>query len=239
MPTKKPHDEIVQHIHQKHPERDCSTYSCWTCGIRFRKENAMKHNTKTVKHQLEAKKYTITEETITNSELQVILVDSEADLLKVQTDPTRLLIQNVNIPQITLIEAPNVQNNELIPSSKDVPNNLTNSASNDALNLTSPEAVNTSTMSELDEQISKENLDLDQHDNAKKNAEIETVVEGLLEALNEDEAPNTEQKKEKIITQYHHDDDIVELEINEWLPEDSWGNTPAIEEMIPVSFKDM
>ena len=65
-------DEIVQHIHQKHLERDCSTYSCSTCGIKFRKENAMKHHMKTVKHQLEAKKYTITEETTTNSEVQVI-----------------------------------------------------------------------------------------------------------------------------------------------------------------------
>ena len=103
---------------------------------------------KTVKHQLEAKKYTIIEETMTNSELQVILVDNETDLLKVQTDPTGLLIQNINILQITLIEASNVQNNDLIPSSKYVPNNLANSASNDGLNLTNPEAENTSTISE-------------------------------------------------------------------------------------------
>ena len=39
---------------------------------------------KTVKHQLEAKKYTITEETMTNLGVQVILIDNEADLLKVQ-----------------------------------------------------------------------------------------------------------------------------------------------------------
>ena len=55
-----------------------------------------------------------------------------------------------------------------------------------------------------------------------KNAEIETVVESLLEALNEDEAPKTEQEKEKIITQYHDDDDLVELEINKWLTVDRW-----------------
>ena len=95
---------------------------------------------KTVKHQLEAKKYSITEETTTNSEVQVILIDNEADLLKVQTDPTGLLIQNVNIPQITLIEASNVQNNEMIPSLTDVPNNVQNSELNDGLNLTNPEA---------------------------------------------------------------------------------------------------
>ena len=152
---KYPSDDIVQHIHQKHPERDCSMYSCWTCGIRFRKENAMKHHMETVKHQLEAKKYTITEEKTTNSEEQMILIDNEADLLKVQTDPTGLLIQNVNIPQITFIEASNVQNNELIPSSTDVSNDVQNSELNDGLNLTNPEAENTSTTNEscTDDQI--------------------------------------------------------------------------------------
>ena len=76
---KYPSDEIVQHIHQKHPGKDCSTYSCWTCGIKFRKETAMKRHMKTVKHQLEAKKYTITEESTEKMEVQVILI--EADLL--------------------------------------------------------------------------------------------------------------------------------------------------------------
>ena len=56
---------------------------------------------------------------MTNSEVQVILIDNEADLLKVQTDTTGLLIQNANTPQITLIEALNVQKNVLIPSSTD------------------------------------------------------------------------------------------------------------------------
>ena len=200
---------------------------------------------KTVKHQLEAKKYTITEETMTNSEVQVVVIDNEADLLKVQTDPSGLLIQNINIPQITLIEASNVQNNEHIPSLTDVLNNVQNRELNDGLNLTNPEAKNTSTTSESCtkdqvEQISNENLVLDQ-DNAKKEAEIETVVKSLLEALKEDEAPNTEQEKEEIITQYHHhdDDDIVELEIDEWLIVDSCGKIPVIEEMIPVDFEDL
>ena len=39
-------DEIVSHIHQKHPEKDCSTFSCWTCGIKFRKEAQMKRHIK-------------------------------------------------------------------------------------------------------------------------------------------------------------------------------------------------
>ena len=203
----------------------------------------MKCHMKTVKHQLEAKKYTITEETMTNSEVQVILIDNEADLLKVQTDQTGLLIQNINIPQISLIKAFNVQNNKLIPSSTDVPCNVQNSKV-DGVNLTNSEAKKTSTTNESctddqDEQVSKENPDLDQQDNAKKEAEIETVVESLLEALKEDKSPNTEQDKKKIITQFHHDDDIVDLEINKWLTVDSWGNTPAIKEMIPVNFEDL
>ena len=203
----------------------------------------MKCHMKIVKHQLEAKKYTITEETMTNSEVQVILIDNEADLLKAQTDQTGLLIQNINIPQISLIEAFNVQNNKLIPSSTDVPCNVQNSKV-DGVNLTNSEAEKTSTTNESctddqDEQVSKENSDSDQQDNAKKEAEIETVVESLLEALKEDKSPNTEQDKKKIITQFHHDDDIVDLEINKWLTVDSWGNTPAIKEMIPVNFEDL
>ena len=101
-------DEIVQQIHQKHPEKDCSTCSCWTCGTKFRKENAMKCHMKTVKHQLEAKKYTITEESTEKTEVQVILI--EADLLNE--------IQTVNTPQILTTEAPNVQTNELIVTSE-------------------------------------------------------------------------------------------------------------------------
>ena len=76
---KYPNDEIVQHIHQRHPEKDCSTYSCWTCDIKFRKETAMKHHMKTVKHQLEAKKYTIRDESTDKtdeSEVQVILIET-------------------------------------------------------------------------------------------------------------------------------------------------------------------
>ena len=93
---------------------------------------------KTVTHQLEAKKDTSTEETMPNSEVQVVLINNEANLLNVQRDQTGLLIQNINIPQITLIEASNVQNDDLIPSSKNVTNNSANSASNDGLILTNP-----------------------------------------------------------------------------------------------------
>ena len=101
---KYPNDEIVQHIHQKHPEKDCSTYSCWTYGIKFRKETAMRCHVKRVKHQLEAKKYTITEESTKTTEVQVILI--EADLLNE--------VQTVNTPQILTTEALNEQTNKVL-----------------------------------------------------------------------------------------------------------------------------
>ena len=108
---KYPNDEIVQHIHQKHPEKDCSTYSCWTCGIKFRKETAMKHHMKTVKHQVEAKKYLITGKSMEKTEVQVIL--TEADLLNE--------IQIENTPHIPTTEAPTEHINKLIVTSEMTP----------------------------------------------------------------------------------------------------------------------
>ena len=107
---KYPNDEIVQHIHQKHPEKDCSTYSCWTCGIKFRKETAMKCHMKTVKHQLEAKKYSITDES-EKTEVQVILI--EADLLNE--------IPIKNTLHIPTTEAPTEHINQLIVTSQMTP----------------------------------------------------------------------------------------------------------------------
>ena len=37
----------------------------------------------------------------------------------------------------------------------------------------------------------------------------------------------------------YKEDDIVELEIDDWLTLDSWGNTPAVEELIPLEFDDL
>ena len=68
----------------------------------------MKRHMKTVKHQLEAKKYTITEESTEKTEVQVRLV--EADLLNE--------IQIVNTPQILTTEALNEQTNKLIVTSE-------------------------------------------------------------------------------------------------------------------------
>ena len=48
-----------------------------------------------------------------------------------------------------------------------------------------------------------------------------------------------EYEKNKIITQYYQDDEIVDLEIDEWLIMDQWRETPAIEEMIPIDFDNL
>ena len=96
---------------------------------------------------------------------------------------------------------------------------------NDVSNLTNCEAENTNTTD-------------DSCTDPVQTSEIETV-ESLLEALKEDKSPSTEQDKEEIITPFLHDDDIVDFEINEWLTVDSWGNTPATEEMVLVDFEDL
>ena len=72
-------------------------------------------------------------------------------------------------------------------------------------------------------------------DDAKNNAEIENVVENILKAINADQVQNMEDEKNKIITQYYQDDEIVDLEIDDWLIMDQWGETPAIEKMILIN----
>ena len=67
---------------------------------------------------------------------------------------------------------------------------------------------------------------------------IEDVVKNLLKAINVDQDQNIEYEKNKIINQYYQDDEIVDLEIDNWLIMDQWGETPAIEEMIPIDFEN-
>ena len=103
------------------------------------------------------------------------------------------------------------------------------------------EAINTNKTAEIctdeqNEEKATENLD---SDDPRKNTEIENVVKNLLKAKNEDQAPNMEDKKEKIITQYHQDDEIVDLEIDDWFIVFHWRKTLALEEMIPVDFEDL
>ena len=83
---KYPNDEIVSHIHQKHPEKDC-----WTCGIKFRKEAQMKRHMKTVKHQLEAKKFIIPDEEPVDDEVHLVLIDQATDLSQLQLQLIQLI----------------------------------------------------------------------------------------------------------------------------------------------------
>ena len=69
--------------------------------------------------------------------------------------------------------------------------------------------------------------------------EIENVVRNLLKAINANQDQNMEDKKNKIITQYYQDDEIVDLEIDDWLIMDQWGETPTIEEMILINFENL
>ena len=46
-----------------------------------------------------------------------------------------------------------------------------------------------------------------------------------------------EDEKKRIITQHHQDDEIVDLEIDDWFIVDHWTKTPALKEMILVDLK--
>ena len=69
--------------------------------------------------------------------------------------------------------------------------------------------------------------------------EIENVIKNFLTAINANQDQNMEDEKNKIITQYYQDDEIVDLEIDDWLIMDQWRETPAIEEMIPINFENL
>ena len=105
-------------------------------------------------------------------------------------------IQTVNTPQILTIEAANAQINELIVTSEmdqDIGPiiQLNTALENGPGNTNKAAKVCTD---EQDEQNAAGNLD---SDDPKKNAEIECVVKNVLKAINEDQAPNKEDKKEK------------------------------------------
>ena len=67
-----------------------------------------------------------------------------------------------------------------------------------------------------------------------KNIQIEDVVNNLLVALHE--GPGT---KAEIMEYINHDDDVIDLEIDDWLMIDSWGNTPAVGELILLEFENL
>ena len=174
----------------------------------------MKRHMKTVKHQLEAKKYSITDE-LKKTEVQVILI--EADLLNE--------IQTENILHIPTIEVLTEQTNELIVTSERTPDigpTIRLNTVADQINITES----------TDEQEVKT-----ADPNDAKN-EIEDV-ENLLKTINANQDQNIEYEKNKIITQYYQDDEIIDLEIDNLLIMDQWGDTSAIDEMIPINFENL
>ena len=179
----------------------------------------MKRHMKTVKHQLKAKKYLITDESMEKAEVQVILI--EADLLNE--------IQIENTPHIPTTEAPTEHLNKLIVTSEMTPD------IGPVIRLNTVEDQSTNTTESTGEQEEKTT----DPDDPKNNAEIENVVKNLLRAINADQDQNMEDEKNKIITRYYQDDEIVDLEIDDWLVMVQSGETPAIEEMIPMNFEDL
>ena len=223
---KYPNDEIVSHIHQKHPEKDCSTFSCWTCGIKFRKEAQMKRHMKTVKHKLEAKKFIIPDEEPLDDEVHLVLIDQATDLSQLQ-------LQLNSVDFITNVQPLN--------SSEIPPNNVTLQAS------TNKEIPPIETYTNPDEHIEEgnqvilndqtgifEEIDRMNPKDRAKDIQIDNVVNNLLEALDEDPS-----NKEKILGYINQEDDVVDLEKDDWLTMDIWGNTPAVEEMIPIEFENL
>ena len=160
-----------------------------------------------------------TEESMEKTEVQVILI--EADLLNE--------IQIKNTPQILTTEALTEHINKLIVTSERTPD----IGPIIQLNTVEDQPINTT------ESTGKQEEKTTDSDDPKNNAEIENVVKNLLRAINDDQDQNMEDEKNKIITQYYQDDEIVDLEIGDWLIMDQWGETPAIEEMIPMNFEDL
>ena len=185
-----PNDEIVAHIHTKHPERDCTTYNCWTCGIQFKRERAMKRHMQTVRHKLEAKKYMIEEDI--NPPPEVIVIEETG---RPSDDTEQKEESSIETATETANKNPEISQAE---------------------------------SQEMEKTTSKTDA-----------KEIEQVVNSLLEALNAENTPTTSAEKEKIM-EYYHQDDIVELEIDDWLTIDSYGKTPAIEDIeIPLTFEEL
>ena len=168
---------------------------------------------KTVKHELEARKYTIPDEEPMEEDVHLILIDQETDLsqLQLQLDPTDPTSSEINV-------RPQTSTNEEIPLTETHPN--PNEEGNQAI-------LNDQTR--IFEEINQKNLKDTEKDN-----QIDNVVNNLLEALNENLST-----KEEIMGYINQEDDVVDLEINDWLTMESWGNTPAIEEMIPIEFENL
>ena len=180
----------------------------------------MKRHMKTVKHELEARKFTIPEEEPMNDEVHLILLDPETDLSKLQPDPidpiaNTLPLNSSEIPPNNVRLQASMNEEILHPNPKEHTEERNQVILNDQTGI----------LEEIDRMNSKDTT---------KDLQIDNMVNNLLEALNEN--PNT---KEEIMGYINQEDDFVDLEIDDWLTMDSWGNTPAVEEVIPTEFDNL
>ena len=218
---------------------------------------------KTVKHKLEARKFIIPDEEPVDDEVHLILIDQATDLsqLQLQLDPVDPItnVQSLNSSEIKEMNPPNnmtlqVSTNKETPllmdhrnlaTGKNLPNPMTQpvhlGTRTSDLQDYSTETYNPDEHTEKGNQVILndqtgilEEIDRMNPKVTVKDIQIDNVVNNLLEALNEDQST-----KEEIISYINQEDDVVDLEIDDWLTMDSWGNTPAIEEMIPPEFENL
>ena len=189
----------------------------------------MKRHMKTVKHKLEARKFIIPDEEPVDDKVHLVLIDQVTDSsqLQIQLNPVDFItnVQPLNSSEIKERNPPNnmtIQastNKEIPPTETYNPNEHTKEENQVILN----------NQTGIFEEINRMNSKV-----TAKDIQIDNVVNNLLEALDED--PST---KEEIIGYINQEDNIVDLEIDDWLTMDSWGNTPAVEEMILPEFENL
>ena len=161
-----------------------------------------------------------------DDEVHLILIDQETDLSQLQFQPDPIDPITNALP---------------LNSSEIPPNNVKLQAS------TNEEIPLTGTYSNLNEHTEDgnqfilndqtgifEDIDRMNSKDTVKDNQRDNVVNNLLEALNEN--PST---KEEIMGYINQEHDVVDLEIDDWLTMDSWGNTPVVEEMIPIEFENL
>ena len=201
---------------------------------------------KTVKHELEAKKFIIPDEEPVDDEVHLVLIDQVTDLsqLQIQLNPADF-ITNVQPLNSTEIKEMNPPNNMTLATRKNSPNLMTQPARlgtriSDSQDY-STETYNPDQHAEEGNQVILndqtgilEEIDRMNPKVTAKDIQIDNVVNNLLEALNEDQ-----RTKEEITGYINQEDDVVDLEIDDWLTMDSWGNIPAIEDMILPEFKNL
>ena len=186
----------------------------------------MKRHMKTVKHELEARKFIIPEEEPMDDEVHLIIIDQETDLSiqQFQPDPIDPI---ANALPLNPSEIPSINVRHQSSTNKEIPPTETHPNLNEHTEKGNQVILNDQTgiFEEIDRINSK---------NIVKDNQIDNIVNNLLEALNENLST-----KEEIMGYINQEDDVVDLEIDDWLTMDSWGNTPAVEEMILIEFENL